>query len=151
MLACLTNPATDSVIVSVLRRHEQCAGIPCLASERGSLSESSTVGSVVSSLIYMSGAYNPLSNFAGVRAIRGVPQSIMPLMINSFQTILCCWASMHDVRVESNHRRTVNIRSKTVYARVFWVNIQWESALMWFHCLQWQWYQFCFQMVPVFS
>ena len=53
----------------------------------------------------------------------------MPLMINSFQIILfvvdCQYASsMHDVRTESNHRRTVNIRSKTAYARVLRVNIQ---------------------------
>lgn len=114
------NRATYSVIVGILRRHEQCAGIPCLASEQGSLSESSTVGSEVLSLIYMSGAYNPLSNFASVRVIHGVPQSIMPLMISSFQPFfLLLIASMHDVRAESNHRRTVNIRSKTVYARVF--------------------------------
>ena len=53
----------------------------------GSRSESSTLGSEVSSLIYMSDAYNPLSNSL-VFALIPVFQSIMPLMINSFQTIL---------------------------------------------------------------
>lgn len=33
-LACLTNTATDSVIVGVLGRHEQRAGIPCIAGEQ---------------------------------------------------------------------------------------------------------------------
>lgn len=32
--------------------------------------------------------------------------------------LLLLIASMHDVRVESNHRRTVNIHSKTVYASI---------------------------------
>ena len=53
----------------------------------GSRSESSTLGSEVSSLIYMSDAYNPLSNSLVFASIP-VFQSIMSLMINSFQTIL---------------------------------------------------------------
>ena len=53
----------------------------------GSRSESSTLGSEVSSLIYMSDAYNPLSNSLVFASIP-VFQLIMSLMINSFQTIL---------------------------------------------------------------
>lgn len=79
----------------------------------GSRSESSTVGSVVSSRAYInrSGAYNPLSNSLGVRVMHGAPiNNAAHHRFLSNHLFLLLITSMHDVRVES---------SKTVYAIVF--------------------------------
>lgn len=86
----------------------------------GSRSESSTVGSEVSSLIYMSGAYNPLSN-SPVFASIPVFQSIMPLMINSFQTILfCCWLPVCMMFAWNHNHRSAEYHSQedSICARI---------------------------------
>lgn len=101
---------------------------------------------MVSSLIYVRRVQS-IIQFAGVRVIHGIPinDAAYDKFFSNYSLLLI--ASMHDVRVEANHRRAVNIRGKAVYV-LSERSMRIQSTLMWFHCLQWC--QFCFQIMPVF-
>ena len=129
---------------------EQWAGIPCLASERFPVGIINLGFRGFIAHIYVR-RIQSIIQFAGVRVNPGVPINNVAYDKFFSNHSFCCWLPVCMIFAwNHNHRRAVNIRSKTVYARGLGVNVQWESTLMWFHCLQWQWCQFCFQMVPVF-